>query len=77
MSKAIEGHVVVTKCMVGICHMQVCAVKDATDKEILAVCNSENPSGTRNGWTQVIRRGKGKPVVCSEDKGRKHFLAVC
>lgn len=38
--------VVVTRPFMGICGMQVCAHKDATDEEILAVCNGENPSGT-------------------------------
>jgi hypothetical protein len=71
------NRVVITKCMIGICHMQVCAVKDATDEEILAVANRENPSGTRNGWGTVIRKGKGKPVTCADDKSRKHFLISC
>jgi hypothetical protein len=30
----------ITKAFMGICTMQVCAEKDATDKEILEVCNS-------------------------------------
>jgi len=71
------NRVVVTRPVVGICYMQVCAVKDATDEEILRVANSENPSGTHNGWMTVIRQGKGKPVTCSDDKGRKHFLLSC
>ncbi len=69
--------VVVTQSFIGICHMQVCAVKDATDEEILSVANSENPSGTHNGWTTVIRKGEGKPVTCADDKKRKHFLLSC
>lgn len=36
----------ITQAAIGICHMQVCAAKDATDDEILKVCNYENPSGT-------------------------------
>lgn len=35
--------VLVIRTFVGICHMQVCAVNDATDEEILAVCNHANP----------------------------------
>ena len=42
-----EGkRVIVTKFYNGLCGMQVCAVHDATDEEVLAVCNRENPSGT-------------------------------
>lgn len=69
--------VIVTKPMVGVCHMQVCAVADATDEEILDVCNRENPSGTTHGWSEVVREGDGAPVPCADDPGRRHFLAVC
>jgi hypothetical protein len=57
--------------------MQVCCEKDATDEEILSVCNRENPSGTHNGWSSVIRTGDGMLVVCSEDTGRLHILVEC
>lgn len=69
--------IVVTNPFVGICGMQVCAPKDATDAEILAVCNHENPSGTSNGWSSVIREGQGAPVPCSDDPEKMHFLAEC
>jgi hypothetical protein len=78
--------VIVTNPFVGICGMQVCAVADATDKEILAVCNSENPSGTTNGWGEVIREVKEEgfmnsknclPVVCKDYPDRLHFIVVC
>jgi hypothetical protein len=69
--------VVITNAFVGFCHMQVCAVSDATDEEILLVCNSQNPSGTSNGWTMVLRDGEGGPVACEQEPGRMHFLAVC
>jgi hypothetical protein len=75
-----DKRVIVTKPMVGITAMQVCCVKDATDEEILAVCNSENPSGTTNGWGVVIRNnemGYANPVVCGADKERLHILIVC
>ena len=45
--------VVVTNMWCGIVHMQVCAVEDATDNEILVVCNRKNPSGTTNGWSVI------------------------
>jgi len=70
----------VTNKLLGICHMQVCAEKDASDEDILLVCNSENPSGTTNGWSVVIR-ASGKygpgPVQCSDHKNRLHFLVAC
>lgn len=82
-----EERVMVTRSMVGIFAMQVCAVDDATDEEILAVANRDNPSGTRGGWSKVIRKpgdvspdaegNTGIPVPCAEVKGRTHFLCVC
>jgi len=74
--------VIVTRPFVGICHMQVCAVEDATDEEILEVCNIENPSGTTNGWNTVCHTdhdffGKTAPVKCAEYPNRTHFLVSC
>ena len=69
--------VIVTKPCVGICHMQVCAESDASDEEILSVCNSQNESGTMNGWGEVIREGKGAPVQCADHPDRTHFLVCC
>ena len=63
--------------------MQVCALSDATDEEILAVCNSENPSGTSLGWCRVIRdleedeTKQMLPVECEDHPGRTHFLVSC
>jgi hypothetical protein len=80
------NRVVVTRAFIGICGMQVCACKDATDEEILSVCNSENPSGTSNGWSQVVRQAeegslfqteKSLPVQCADDPGRLHFMVLC
>lgn len=74
--------VVVTKPIVGIAHMQVCAVADATDAEILAVCNRHNPSGTTHGWAMVCRAddefwGKVGPTACADDPARTHLLVGC
>ena len=78
--------VVVTRSWVGLIGMQVCAVKDATDEEILEVCNRENPSGTTNGWGEVARTveedsmfytEKALPVVCENDPERLHFVVFC
>jgi hypothetical protein len=61
--------------------MQVCAVSDATDEEILEVGNRENPSGTRNGWCRVAREydenEKIRPVNCDDHKDRKHYILIC
>ena len=74
----------VTNPFLGICHMQVCAESNMTDKEILEFCNSANPSGTTNGWGKVIREdpeghdGKSlNPVQCNRDLNRTHFLVSC
>lgn len=71
----------VTIPMIGICFMQVCANKNATDEEILEVANRENPSGTRNGWTEVARENYEdetmRPVICGDNKNRKHFILIC
>ena len=76
--------VIITSPVVGICHMQVCAVKDATDEEILHVCNRGNPSGTTNGWSSVVREAEPDsifktpaPVACAETPDRIHFLVGC
>jgi hypothetical protein len=76
------NRVVVTQAIVGVCHMQVCAVNDATDEEILAVCNRENVAGTTNGWSTVCRHdsefwGKVAPVACAQDPSRTHFMVAC
>ena len=71
----------VTRCIVGISYMQVCAVADATDEEILAVCNRENPSGTTNGWMRICRDDHPaenlRPVPCASYPERRHFLVAC
>jgi hypothetical protein len=86
MSAAVSSppRVVVTRGMVGVCHMQVCAVADATDEEILAICNRENPAGTSGGWSTVHRSsrpgsvfGNEGPVACADDSARTHFLVSC
>ena len=73
------NRVVVTRSILGMARMQVCAVPDATDEEILTVCNRENPSGTERGWTSVVRNGGAvlSPVVCEDDGSRTHFVVTC
>lgn len=76
------GRVVITRPYNGLVAMQVCVVKDATDEEILAVCNKENPSGTSLGWCEVVRkaledRPESGPIVCANDAERLHLLVIC
>jgi hypothetical protein len=77
----------ITRSFCNIFTMQVCAVEDATDVEILDVCNNGNPAGTTNGWSRVIRKeedygdaSEGSdviPVDCAENPGRIHYLVTC
>jgi hypothetical protein len=69
----------VSQPLVGLVHMQLCAVADATDAEILEVANRDNPSGTSHGWTEVLRDPavEGAPTPCTWYEGRVHFLVVC
>jgi hypothetical protein len=73
--------VVVTSPWMGLIAMQVCALKDATDEEILKVCNRDNPAGTTNGWCTVVRKDEEhperKPVLCADDPERMHFIVLC
>lgn len=76
-----EERVVVTRPFVGLIHMQVCAVADATDEEILEVCNRDNPSFTSAGWSYVHRNNTEHPNLnpgpCQDFPGRVHFLVGC
>ena len=73
----------ITKPILGIYAMQVCAIKGLTDEEILEVCNTENPAGTTAGWTKVYREeddthGKNLlPVQCKEYEDREHLIIMC
>jgi hypothetical protein len=72
--------VTVNRAIVGICYMQVCAVPEATDEEILAFCNAKNIAGTTRGWVTVYRadcRNEQRPVVCDDHPERFHFLVAC
>ena len=81
--------VIVTRAIMDIYTMQVCADKDATDEEILQVANKDNPSGTSNGWCRVCRKSEdhpdhpaneGKtlgPVQCAVNSYRLHILLTC
>ena len=71
--------VVITLLIVGVSHMQVCAVKDATDEEILAKC-AENVAGAQHGWTTVLRQDEKTwgPKPCHvHPRTRVHFYVMC
>jgi hypothetical protein len=72
--------ILVTRPFCGLCHMQVCVKGEATDEDILRVCNRENPSGTVAGWRVVIHEtigGIAGPGPCADDPTRTHFLVGC
>lgn len=81
----LSARVTITRGIIGFCSMQVCAVDDVTDDEILAHCNQHNPSGTSAGWTTVVRVPDGgmfqmdatAPVACALHPGRTHFRVNC
>jgi hypothetical protein len=70
----------ITRPFIGLLYMQVCAVDDATDKEILEKCNKDNVCGTTLGWATVHRNPIDelkKPGPCADIPGRTHFLVSC
>ena len=68
----------VTRCILGLAYMQVCAVRDATDTEVLEVCNIENPSGTLGGWVKVHHEeGPLAPIACEDRPNRWHLIISC
>jgi hypothetical protein len=76
-----ETRVQITRPIMGL-YMQVCAVNDAKDKEILDVCNRLNPSGTERGWTGIVRNDKMHPQCnpkpcLSYPKTRTHYMVGC
>ncbi len=77
------ARVVVTRYMINIYSMLVCAVDDATDDEILACCNRYNPAGTSFGWARVVRDPLEEddagvlPIACEAIPGRTHFIVTC
>lgn len=75
------NRVEISRYVMGLCFMQVCAEPDATDEEILEKCNSENPSGTSNGWSFVCREDWDidiqRPCRCDQYENRLHFMVGC
>jgi hypothetical protein len=63
----------------GLLDMQVCVPKEWDDEKIKAFAESENPSGTHNGW--CIRRegndllnGDPERTPCDELDGYVHVM---
>ena|SRR3990172_6866517 len=78
--------VVISKMFVSLLFMQVCAVPDATDEEILELCNRKNVCGTSAGWSYVVRAKRDDdywitdnhlPKPCEQFAPRLHFLVGC
>ena len=77
--------IIVSNPFVNIFTMQVCTEKNITDAEILTECNLINPTGTRAGWTTVVRAlgqsiaisNEQLPTQCEKYSGRIHFLVRC
>ena len=74
--------ITITRNMMGPCHMQVCCIPEATDEEILTLCNKQNIAGTVNGWTQVCHESTDSwpnvaPVPCEMYPGRTHYMVSC
>lgn len=81
--------VCITMPFAGLRAMQVCAVKDATNGEILEVCNKENPQLTTGGWHTVVRTKEDAegltsredetplPGQCVECPDRLHIIVLC
>lgn len=73
--------IVILRAMNGFFYMNVCADKSATDDEIVAFCNRDNPSGTTNGWSVIRNPDKEysnrAPVECANDSSRIHLMLSC
>ena len=82
-----EDRVFVTLPFAGLRAMQVCVVDDATDEEILKVCNKQNPQLVARGWHTVVRSEEhaeelgvdpaAKPGPCADVQGRIHKIVLC
>ena len=77
------NRVVVTRPLISTNIMQVCAKSEATDEEIIMVCNRDNLHGTHNSWETVVRKQDEKhrdyylPVQCKDYSDRTHFIVMC
>jgi len=69
--------VVVTKPMIGICHMQACVKKGLGEDKILEEANKLNLCGTTQGWCRIEREGNMAPVQCVDHPDREHVIIVC
>lgn len=71
--------VIVTRAVLGICHMQVCAHKTVPHDAVEREANRENPAGTEHGWRLLLDDAaeNQRPVVCETHPDRLHYMLVC
>jgi len=73
--------VIVTRPIVGIYAMQVCAKNGVSDEEILEQANVKNPAGSANGWSRICRNDpnhpNSDPVQCKTYSDRMHYILFC
>lgn len=66
----------------GLCALSACAPKDMDRADLLAVINSEHPTGIRSSWSfdnaPRFRTGQPNPCPCEQEPGdRMHYLFAC
>lgn len=65
--------------IVGVFDMQVCVPKNFTNKQVIEFAESNNPSGTKNGW-QIRKEGNpdlagySERTTCDEREGFVHIM---
>jgi hypothetical protein len=77
--KNLTDRVVMIQPFVGLLYGLVCAVKDASDKEILDEANRISPPGTSSGWGKVIRvlRDANNDITSEDErKNAKELLPI-
>jgi hypothetical protein len=73
--------VVVTRGVIGICHMQVCAYGETPPERVEERANQLNPTGISSRWKIVTGEELGEenlaPAPCEQFRGRIHYLLSC
>ena len=82
-----DDRVFITLPYAGLRAMQVCALPEATDEEILEKCNRENSQRVTGGWHTVVRSRPharechvdedAAPGACEDCPGRLHKIVLC
>jgi hypothetical protein len=69
--------VIVTRPMLGLCHMEACVKKGLDDETILREVNKLNPCATTQRWCRIERDEESlRPVQCEQEADREHLI-VC